>query len=158
MSDEDAIKLALEHSRALFVYHAGQRILSLNYYFVAIAVFLSGFGFLAASSLTTNSRALIGLALAIAGIFLTHCFRSLDRRNEQLVDCNKKLLRHVEGEMAKRVGCDEWNITASADDAPHLHWRYRFIVPRIFYLYMLLSGVGGLFSILLWATQQLCCP
>jgi len=156
VSKEDSIKLALEHSRALFVYHAGQRILSLNYYFVAIAVFLSGFGFLAASSLTTNSRAVIGLVLSTAGIFLTSCFKGLDRRNVQLVDCNKQLLKYVEGEMAILVSCDEWNITVSADDAQPRHWRYGFIVPRIFTMYMLLSGAGGLFAIWPWATQQLC--
>jgi hypothetical protein len=153
---QEYLKLALEHSRALFIYSAGQRMLSLNYYFVAIAVFLSGFCVITTSSLTTGSRALSGSVLSTAGIILTICFWGLDHRNEMLVECSKTLLKFAEGEMANLVGRVEWNTAAFADNALSLRPGYRTIVPIIFLLYIILSAAELLFSIWPWATQLLC--
>src|ERR1044071_7173736 len=61
MNVDESTKLALEHARSLFIYHAGQRIESLNRYFVTITVFLTGFGVLANSKLELGDRALFGL-------------------------------------------------------------------------------------------------
>jgi hypothetical protein len=155
VSEEEFLKLALEHSRPLFIYHATQRITSLNYYFVAIAVFLSGFGFVAASTLEPEERALVGLVLSISGIILTSCFMGLDRRNIQLVGCNEKLLTYAEDKMATLSGCKEWNIMACADKAEPRKDRYGKIVPRIFKLYLFLSIVGGIFAAWPWAAQLL---
>ena len=40
MTQDEQVKLALEHARSMFTYHAGQRMSSLNFYLVAIAAFL----------------------------------------------------------------------------------------------------------------------
>jgi hypothetical protein len=159
-NDDGELKLALEHARALFVYHAGQRIQSLNYYFVAIAVFLSGFGFLANSSLSNGKRALVGLVLSIAGIFLTVCFQGLDQRNDQLVERDESLLKWAEKEMADKLNCPAWKITEAAGDpaiSKPARYRYKKIVPRIFGLYMALIAAGGIYAIWPWAARWLCC-
>jgi hypothetical protein len=158
VNQEDPLKLALDHSRALFIYHANQRITSLNYYFVAIAIFISGFGFVSASSLKPVDRAMVGLVLSISGVFLTRCFMRLDLRNIQLVDCNEKLLKYAEEQMANLTGCEDWRITAHSDIAESRQHRYGTIVPHIFYLYIFLNIVGGIVAIRPLASLLLGCP
>jgi hypothetical protein len=151
MNSDVSIKLALEHSRALFIYHAGQRIASLNFYFVAIALFLTGFGLVAKSEeLAPGYRAFIGVALSIAGVLLSKYLQALDRRNEQLLKCDESLLIYAEQTMANMNKCEqsEWQITASTDKVEPLDVRYSKIVPKIFRLYKILSVVGGVYSIL----------
>lgn len=157
MLTDDTLKYALEHSRELFILHSGQRTASLNYYFLAIAVLLSGFGVVAnSSSLSTASRALIGALLSIAGLVLTNCFRGLDKRNAQLIACDEKLLTCAEAQMAALAGRHEWNITTSTDDIEPRNVRYEIIVPRIFFLYTGLSTTLGIYAIWPWANQLFC--
>lgn len=155
MSPDDSIELAIQHARELFIYHAGQRIQSLNFYFVAIAVFLTGFGFVATAKMTDGVRALFGIVLAIAGIYITKLFQDLDKRNEQLVHCDEKLLKAAEQKMVGTV-IPEWNITEcyeqQKDGVPH----YVTVVPNIFKLYIGLSAVGGIYSVVPWISHFFC--
>lgn len=154
---EEDLKWALEHARALFVYHAGQRTQSLNFYLVAIAAFLSGFGLLANSSLLEGQRAVVGATLSISGIFLTLCFYGLDQRNHQLVECDESLLRWAERRMADKLGCPAWQITDATDNSKPGRYRYQRIIPMIFILYIALNVMGGIYSIWPWAARWLCC-
>jgi hypothetical protein len=149
MSSDDSLKLALEHSRGMFIYHAGQRIASLNYYFVAIAVVLAGFGHVATSSMSIEDRSLFGLFLSIAGVVLTFCFKFLDKRNEQLVHCDEELVKWAEQKLADLTGFERGKIT-SASDAFTPKVRYSQIVPFIFWTYITLSVAGGIYSIWSW--------
>ena len=148
----DATKLALEHSRELFIYHAGQRIQSLNFYFVAITVFLTGFGFLATSDLGSGERAIFGIVLALAGCCLTHLIQGLDERNEQLVRYDEKLLEYAEAEMAKssEPAVLDWEVTKRAGEYKDGVKHYRKIVPSIFALYKALSLIGGIYFVCVW--------
>jgi hypothetical protein len=150
MSTDDSLKLALEHSRGMFIYHAGQRIASLNYYFVAIAVVLTGFGHVATSSMSIDDRALFGLFLSIAGVVLTLCFKYLDRRNEQLVHCDEELVKWAEQKLVDLTGFLGATITTASDNLTPKGVRYSRIVPIIFCLYITLSVAGGIYSIWPW--------
>jgi hypothetical protein len=150
MSADESLKLALEHSRGMFIYHAGQRIASLNYYFLAIAVFLSGFGYVVTTSMSIEDRALLGLCLSIAGVVLTLCFIFLDKRNEQLVHCDEKLVKWAEQKLADLVDFPGAAITAASDKSTPKSVRYSRIVPIIFLLYISLSIAGGIYSTWPW--------
>jgi hypothetical protein len=156
---EEVLKIELEHSRTLFVYHATQRTSSLNYYFVAMTALLSGFVLVVITpSLEPTHRACIGLVLGVAGAYLTWCFKGLDRRNEQLVDSCKKVLINVEKRMNAVLANEDGaalgvaperpmsGIIFASDEMRPKKVRYRFIVPRIFHLYMILSAAGGLYA------------
>lgn len=153
------LKLALEHSRGLFIYHAGQRIQSLNFYFVAITVFLTGFGFLATSKLEPGNRALIGLVLAIAGFCLSHFIQALDKRNEQLVHCDEFLLKCVEERLAttSEPPIPEWKVIACSEKPKQGVRHYAEIVPKIFRLYKGLSIFAGVYFTWPWIRAALAC-
>lgn len=155
MNSDELTKLALEHSRELFIYHAGQRIQSLNFYFVAITVFLTGFGFLATSALGPGDRALFGIVLAFAGFYITHLFQELDKRNEQLVHSDESLLKYAEETLANMSTppLSEWKVAACAEKFRGRH--YTKIVPSIFGLYKFLSFVGGIYSVWPWTSAAL---
>lgn len=152
MNSDESTKLALEHSRTLFIYHAGQRIQSLNFYFVAITVFLTGFGVLAISKVDPADRALFGTVLAAAGFYLTHLFQRLDKRNEQLVHCDESLLKYAEDALAKTSDppLSEWKAAERAEELKPGVQHYTKIVPNIFGLYKFLSIIAGIYSVLPW--------
>jgi hypothetical protein len=153
MDPTESTKLALQHARELFIYHAGQRIQSLNFYFVAIAVFLSGFGFLASSKMELEERAFFGIVLACGGFYVTRLFQQLDERNHQLVQCDECLLKKAEERLAVSDQLPEWKVTERAEKQPGRH--YLKIVPNIFGLYQTLSIVGGIYSIWPWTKAVL---
>lgn len=157
MDSEQLTKLALQHSRELFIYHAGQRIQSLNFYFVNITVFLTGFGFLAISNMGPPDRALFGIVLAVAGFYITHLFQELDKRNEQLVHCDEALLKHAEETLAKMSNppVPEWKVLACADESKQGIRHYEKIVPSIFGLYKALNFIGGIYSVWPWTKAAL---
>lgn len=153
-TDDERLKWALEHARGLFIYHAGQRIASVNYYFLAIAVVITGFAHIATSSdITPGDRALLGIGLAVAGAFLTHFFKTLDLRNMDLVDCDSELLMKVEGLM-KDDGIHEWTVTRAAKDKGPASRHYRVVVPKIFGLYLWTSILGGCYSAWPWLVEM----
>jgi hypothetical protein len=83
----DLIRL-LEHPRALFIYHAGQRFSTINYFFVAFAIFAAAFVTTFTEKLTLTDPTqiyLLRLALAAMASFVTGIFWMLDRRNAELV-------------------------------------------------------------------------
>jgi hypothetical protein len=157
MDADNSIKVALEHARSLFIYHAGQRIQSLNFYFVAITLFLPGFGFLASSNLGPADRAFIGIVLAFAGFFVTHLFQKLDKRNEELVHCDEFLLRDAE-KAASTVSdpvVSAWEVTARSEHPEKGALRYAKIVPSIFRLYKAISILGGIYFAWPWVQAAL---
>lgn len=159
MNVDESTKLALEHARSLFIYHAGQRIESLNRYFVTITVFLTGFGFLATSKLEPGDRALFGLILACGGLVITHFFKGLDRRNAQLVDCNEALLEHAEEALANSSNppVREWEITKQAGQHSDGVLHYAKILPNIFRFYQAVSILGGIYFAYLWVKAAVIC-
>lgn len=145
----ESIKLALEHSRGLFIYHADQRIKSLNFYFIAISIFLTGFGLILRTKLSDNSMAFVGFFLSLFGVLLTMQFHSLDKRNQQLVKYAEDLLKVVEEKMAKLPNArfSEWEVTKRADDVEDSVEHFSSIVPSIFAVYIAFSIVCGIYSI-----------
>ncbi|MFI2810941.1 hypothetical protein [Microbulbifer zhoushanensis] len=149
MNTDRNTELALLHSRELFIYNAGQRIQSLNFYLVAIAIFLTGFAFLANSELHPLPRAVVGLVIAFAGARLTHIFQELDKRNEQIVQCSEELLIAAEEEISKTSETlkAHWNITSRLDNHKRGVFHHTEIVPQLFKLYYLLFCAGGIYSV-----------
>jgi hypothetical protein len=154
MNADDSTKLALEHARSLFIYHAGQRIQSLNFYFVAITLFLTGFGFVASSNLGPAGRAFVGIVLALAGFRITQLFQALDKRNEELVHCDESLLKDAEAALTKVSDpvVSAWEVTALSEKPEKGAKRYAKIVPSIFHLYMTVSILGGIYFACPWVS------
>jgi hypothetical protein len=96
MHHQELQKIALEHGRGLFIYHAGQRVQSIGQYFAALA-FLSaaGVGILnARQSLGLQKWA--GVIFCAIGFIITACLWAIDRRNQRLVEVDETLLRSAE--------------------------------------------------------------
>lgn len=156
MNPENSTTLALQHARELFIYHAGQRIQSLNFYFVAITVFLTGFGFLATSKMEPEDRAFVGIVLAFGGFCITRLCQRLDKRNEQLVHCDEALLQKVEARMATEDSeLQEWKVTDCGREEDPAIPHYSIIAPRLFDLYKALSIIGGIYSVWPWTKAVL---
>ena len=99
----ELLNVGLEHGRAKFIYHAGQRQTSIRFYFVALAIVATAFvGVLTADPLSIlfAKAKLLGLVLGGSGIIVSLLFWALDCRNTQLVDCDEKLVKGIEKELA----------------------------------------------------------
>ncbi len=152
MGDE-RLKIVLDHTRAMFIYHADQRIKSLNFYFVAIPVFASALGYaLITGNLTCAMRGFFGLTLGIAGAVLSYCCWLLDKRNEQLIEPNKALLICLETDISPIHGIRPQSPTDQADcENPNYprYARYGKVVPVIFGVYIVLSLLAAAISLLI---------
>lgn len=146
---EKSAKLALEHARDKFAYHANQRHASIRFYFVALAIVVTGFiGLLTSRSgtLVTNSP-LIGIALGATGAFVSACFWILDHRNDMLVRCDERLLKVAEKRLALLHGIEAFEIVATSDAVRPSWVRYERVMPLMFGFFILLSTLGSVYSV-----------
>ena len=84
----------------MFIYHAGQRHGSLNFYFGVLAAFVAGFVALFTAdklwALSQPVAPVIATVLGFAAILITILFGLLDMRNADLVKCDEKLVARIE--------------------------------------------------------------
>jgi hypothetical protein len=148
----EQLQIGLEHGREMFVYHAGQRTTSIRFFFTALAIFAAAWvGVLTTNSpITSKYRGACGLILGVGAMIITFCFWRLDKRNAQLVDSNEALIKAVERELAVLTGIPQFETIVYTDTAqPERLTRYRTILRILFVVFLLLSLLGSLFSILL---------
>src|SRR5579862_1938145 len=155
MAVPEELKLALEHSRDMFKYHADQRHTSLNYYFVALAAFVTAFVALlngdsvwkASSFVRIGTRPviagkLLGSALGGVAIAMTLLFLLLDNRNRELVEADKRLLARAELGLAEHYLIPEFEIIQCSEASKNARWMsyqsYRCLVPAMLLAYSLL--------------------
>lgn len=154
----DDLKLALEHGRDIFKYHAGQRHASLRFYFAVLAAIVGAlvtFATAEAKNVPGGLRTALILIVSVAGIVMTHMFRRLDKRNEELVHCDELLLMTVEKKLAETsqqeyfqtvyisdagldsknkphpVSCDAYQgVLLAHKDATDGHWPWRWFAAQ----------------------------
>jgi hypothetical protein len=146
----------LEHPRALFIYHAGQRFSTINYFFVAFAVFAAAF----VGTYTDKFPSLpaVRVGLAVMALFVTVIFWMLDRRNQELVHVDERgqhaieeliVQRHPElGPIQLAKGWAEhkhpgW-FAVGLDKNHEKHcWQrisqYKYIMPAMYLLFVIVS-------------------
>jgi phosphoglycolate phosphatase len=102
----ELLKIALDHSRAMFIYHADQRHRSLNYYFAVLGAFVAGFvSLFTADKLWANMHPVAPVIITVVGIAairLAILFARLDQRNADLVEWDEALMARVENELHVR--------------------------------------------------------
>ena len=145
---DEHLRVGLEHGRAMFVYHAGQRHGSLNFYFAVLAAFVAAFAALFTSDqlwkVPGNMAPTIATALACAAIALTGFFLLLDFRNRALVKCDEKLIKAVERTLADRYSVEDFKIIECSDAKEKANplISYKWIVPLILAVFVSI-WVGG---------------
>lgn len=88
----------LDHARDNFIYHAGQRLTSIRYYFATYAIFVAAyFGtFVRDAQIPSYARpGICGVA-----IIVTLAFWGLDKRNAELVEIDEKAVGEIEDHLA----------------------------------------------------------
>jgi len=119
---KDGLDVALEHGRALFIYHAGQRHGSLNFYFAVLGIFVAGYVSLFTSDklwATPGFTApIIGTIVGGAALAVTVLFGTLDRRNADLVEWDEKLVDSVEKKLAGKLSLSEMKIFEQSEGSP----------------------------------------
>jgi phosphoglycolate phosphatase len=159
MPERDAVALtkacqekwatALEHARTMFVYHAGQRHNSINFYFLALAIVMAGYGGL----LTVDSAEFaplvsrVGIALGLTGVVVTSCFWALDNRNAALVECDESLLRVAERNYARALTAPEFEVIRASDGKNRL--TYGKVMPFLF-LFLACLNVAAVAGFAWW--------
>lgn len=98
-STVEELKPALEHARALFIYHAQQRFTSINYFFVAYALSATAYVGLLEKAVSPYFRLILGLYAAV----VTAVFFGLDRRNAQLVRIDEQAMEELEGRVKNQL-------------------------------------------------------
>lgn len=150
------LKLALEHARALFIFHAGQRHTTLNYYLVALNVFALAIGTLT-TSLLKDHISWLALPITLASLFawrIAGYFSTLDKRNEQIVHYDEALLKDAERRLAAFTRLPSFETVEACSEKP-VDGGYRKIVPRLLHAYRLLFAVIALVSVATFAYQYL---
>ena len=98
MDDEiRELELYHKHYTDLFIYQARQRIDSIRFFMLAVAVLASAIAALGASDFAKT-------VLALVGGLVTLLFLRLDYRNSQIVDLDEKPLRELQKLTRKRMG------------------------------------------------------
>ena len=147
---DDELKLALQHGRELFIYHAGQRMASIRFYLVALGVVVAGYVglFSKGSGGVTRYEPLSGIILGLIGLVITLCFWALDERNAQLVVIDETLLDAVERKLATRSNIIQYHIIrASNERAIWPQWlTYKAVMPLLFSFFASLSLATIIFS------------
>lgn len=84
------LKELREHSWNWFAMHAQQRMLTLNYFLIAMAFLATGYG------ASVGDTPIVAAAVAFTGFLLSLAFRQLDRRNRELVKHGERSLARVQ--------------------------------------------------------------
>lgn len=141
---DEYLKVGLEHGRSMFVYHAGQRHSSLNFYFAVLAAFVAAFAALFTHDelwkAPGNVAPTIAFGLAVAAMLLTFFFLLLDFRNRDLVKCDELLIDAIEIELARQYSLPKFKIIEKSNDMEHTGWgapfiSYKWIVPLILFVF-----------------------
>jgi hypothetical protein len=99
-------QVLLEHPRSLFEYHAGQRLNTIQYFFVAYAIFVAAY----VSTLTTDKQTIdpkIQFWLSVLATLISLAFFALDLRNAHLVHVDECALKKLEAKVREQYDLDE---------------------------------------------------
>ena len=100
--EPDWFKL-LDHSRSLFVYHAGQRLNSIRYFFAIYGIIFGGYISVLSSGETGMKEHFSLAAITLLGAFVASTFHSLDLRNEELVHVDENAMDLAERKILPKL-------------------------------------------------------
>jgi len=144
----------LSHLRSLFEYHAGQRLNSIRYFFVAYSLFATAY-FTAQGIEDKTSADFIGIVtLCLVAAIVSGCFWALDRRNSELVEIDELALLELESHAAvnhdSRIESDNlraFQITERSDmglkSKNKLNFRYKGLLSFIFSVFIAVAILGA---------------
>ena len=155
----------LEHPRSLFIYHAGQRFSTINYFFVAFAIFAAAFVSTFTKDFQDASQLhLLRFGLAIMALLITVIFWMLDKRNQELVHVDElcqheieKLIQAKYDDIKNVQLVSGWSkhkqhgwlsdVVPSQERKHGWQWigQYSFIMPMMYSIFLLVS-----FLIAIW--------
>jgi hypothetical protein len=133
----------------MFSYYAGQRLVSIRFYLVALTIILTALVALVTSDsgITDTLLGRLGIPfIAIAGLFITYIFYRLDKRNEMLVESSERLARRMEFLLRLRTGFPEFETLAFTDEVKPKETRYGRLIPRFFafgFVAFVLAAIGS---------------
>lgn len=148
LSQFDQLKGLLEHGRALFIYHAGQRLNTINYFFVAFAIFTTAY--VSTFTREINSQTLTITLQTILGFLalgVTLFFRALDKRNEVLVHHDEEAQNEIEHLILDRYGLNKFKLV-EAWHADRTATHYSAIMPRLYTFFGAISLLAAIFPII----------
>jgi hypothetical protein len=125
-SEDDGLGMALEHARAWFTLHAGQRMQLVNFFLAAVA-------FLTAAYVAAFDGKAYALASAVALIGLLICvaFNRLEIRTRELVVAGEEAIRRLERLLAQRVGVPEVELIHRVETPRRRFTSYSAVIPVI---------------------------
>lgn len=135
---------ALEHARSLFIYHAGQRLTTIRYFFVAYAIFIAAYAnaYFGAASRAAAGGPDLHWPLSVIGAlaaFVVLVFWALDVRNSEIVGIDERALTEVEGRLSDELQLSQINITRACDCPKRAFFQYRNIVPLMYAAFLLFA-------------------
>jgi hypothetical protein len=138
------LKTQLEHARALFIYHAGQRLTAIYYFFVAYTVAGTAYVGLLGKDVPYYIRLLLG----IYALVVTVMFWGLDMRNAQLVRIDEKAMAEIEKKMA--TGLSQFELVKTWDKEGGI-FQYKYILKIVFLFFATLSLLVVGHALYLWS-------
>ena len=132
----------LGHAWSWFVVHSAQRMQGINYFLVAIALVVAGYG-----ASFAGKNYIVALAIGVLGLGVTYTFWMLDRRTRQLIKASEEPLRFVEAEIARRSGVDSINILDNVEKPDPGHLTYTKALEVLMFLVAVLMLVAIVASI-----------
>lgn len=145
----ELLEKGLDHARNMFIYHATQRHNSIRFFFVAVAIFLTGFFVLLTNDsecLSPATRNLLATIQSIAAFVITVCFWRLDERNVALVHSDERLLRFCEQELAILTSIPQYKTVDFSDTLTPRWLQYTWIMRLMFLTLAGLCVLGTLVS------------
>jgi hypothetical protein len=143
-SARDDLPVLLEHARSLFEYHAGQRLNTINYFFVAYAIVATGY----ISTLTEksdgqadpNKMLSAQLALSALALVVSLAFFALDLRNARLVHVDEFALKELEELIGKKHDLKSFEIAKGWERPKYWPLHYAVIIPFLYLVIVLFSA------------------
>jgi hypothetical protein len=138
-------KTVLEHARGQFQYHADQRIRSIQYFFLAYAIFAAAYAGTFKLENSPPNPHFFNFFLCLMGLIVSLAFWALDRRNVQLVEIDEEALAELEEVISLKFRLASFAMTARWETAPRKWiYRYRIVINILFAIIAIISLVAAL--------------
>lgn len=145
---EPMSKDALDHAWAWFVLHAAQRMQTFNFFLVATAFLVAGFG------AVVERHPPLGVGIGVLGAWISLWFNRLEQRSKQLVKAGEAAVTALQCELAQRSGVPAVAILPAVEAKAAGSSSYSVVINVVQRTILVAFLLGALYAALrLWATQ-----
>lgn len=137
---EPAFKDALEHAWAWFELHAAQRMQTFNFFLVATAFLVAGFG-----AVVERDQGL-AMGIGMLGAWISLWFNRLERRSKQLVKAGEEALTLLEQELARRADVPQLAILLAVETKAAGSSSYSVVINVIHLTILMAFLLGALYA------------